>query len=147
MRWPFMMLWGVILLIVNLVLIGFIFYIILFRKSVARTQGAPAAIQDELAKKLNDGLSEVKTVFEKLETRSMDLSRYENGLRERQAILEELIVKAKASVNSPRREAQAEDIYSKALKMLKSGVPAGEIARSLGLLSGEAELLSSLHRS
>lgn len=142
-----MMLWGVILLIVNLALIGSIFYIILFRKPVARAAGAPLAVQDDLVKKLNDGLSEVKSVARKLESRSMDLSKYENGLKERQAILEELIVKAKASANSPKRENQAEDIYSKALKMLKSGVPAGEIARSLGLLSGEAELLSSLHRS
>lgn len=141
-----MMLWGVILLIVNLALLGSIFYIILFRKPVARTHGAPAAIQDELVKKLNDGLFEVKSVAQKLESRSVDLSKYENGLKERQAVLEELILKARASANSPRREAQAEDIYSKALKMLKSGVPAGEIARSLGLLSGEAELLSSLHR-
>jgi hypothetical protein len=141
-----MILWGVILLIVNLALIGSIFYIILYRKPVARAQSAPFAIQDDLVKKLNDGLSEVKSVARKLESRSMDLSKYENGLKERQAVLEELIVKAKASANSPRREAQAEDIYSKALKMLKSGVPAGEIARSLGLLSGEAELLSSLHR-
>lgn len=141
-----MMLWGVILLIVNLALIGSIFYIILFRKPVARAQVAPA-IQDDLVKKLNDGLSEVKSVAKKLESRSMDLSKYENGLKERQAILEELIDKAKASANSPQREAQADDIYSKALKMFKSGVPAGEIARSLGLLSGEAELLSSLHRS
>ncbi|MBI2400660.1 MAG: DUF2802 domain-containing protein [Deltaproteobacteria bacterium] len=141
-----MMLWGVILLIVNMALIGSIFYIILFRKPVARAQGAPAAEQDELVKKFNDGLSEVKTVFEKLETRSMNLSKYETGLRERQAILEELIARARASADSPRMEAQAEDIYSKAFKMLKSGVPTGEIARSLGLLSGEAELLSSLHR-
>lgn len=141
-----MMFWGVILLIVNLALIGSIFYIILFRKPVARAQGAPAAIQDELVKKFNDGLSEVMSVAQKLESRSVDLSKYENGLKQRQAVLEELIVKAKASANSPQREAQAEDIYSKALKMLKSGVPAGEIARSLGLLSGEAELLSSLHR-
>lgn len=141
-----MMLWGVILLIVNLALIGSIFYIMLFRKPVARAQGAPAVLQDELLRKLNDGLSEVKSVAQKLESRSVDLSKYENGLKQRQAVLEELIVKARASANSPQREAQAEDIYSKALKMLKSGVPAGEIARSLGLLSGEAELLSSLHR-
>lgn len=141
-----MMLWGVILLIINLALIGSIFYIILFRKPVARTNGGPVAVQEELVKKLNDGLSEVKSVARKLESRSMDLSKYENGLKERQAVLEELIVKAKASANSPQREAQADDIYSKALKMFRSGVPAGEIARSLGLLSGEAELLSSLHR-
>lgn len=141
-----MMLWGVILLIVNLALIGSIFYILLFRKPVAKAQGAPAVVQDELVQKLSDGIEEVKTVFEKLETRSVDLSRYENGLKQRQAVLEELIEKAKASMNSPQRDAGSEDVYSRALKMLKSGVPAGEIARSLGLLSGEAELLSSLHR-
>lgn len=142
-----MMLWGVILLIVNLALIGAIFYIILFRKPVVRAQGAPVAVQEKLVRELNNGISEVKSVAQKLESRSMDLSKYENGLRERQAVLEELIVKASVSANSPQREAHAEDVYSRALKMLKSGVPAGEIARSLGLLSGEAELLSSLHGS
>lgn len=142
-----MMLWGVILLIVNLALLGAIFYIIFFRKPVARTDHGASFVQDELVKNLNDGLSEVKSVARKLESRGLDLSKYENGLKERQAVLEELIVRARASANSPRMEAQAaEDIYTKALKMLKSGVPAGEIARSLGLLSGEAELLSSLHR-
>lgn len=141
------MFWGVILLIVNLALIGSIFYILLFRKPVVRAGAAPVAVQEELVRKFNDGISEVKSVAQKLESRSLDLSKYENGLKERQAILEELIVKAKASANSPKKEAQAEDIYSKALKMLKSGVPAGEIARSLGLLRGEAELLSSLHGS
>jgi hypothetical protein len=141
-----MMLWGVILLIVNLALIGSIFYILLFRKPVAKAQGSPAVVQDELAQRFSEGIEEVKTVFEKLESRSVDLSRYENGLKQRQAVLEELIEKAKAAATCPQREAGSEDVYSRALKMLKSGVPAGEIARSLGLLSGEAELLSSLHR-
>jgi hypothetical protein len=141
-----MLFWGLILLVVNLALAGSILYIMLFRKPVTRSQGASAAVQEELVMKLNDGLSEVKTVFEKLETRSMDLSKYENGLKERQMVLEDLIKKARASADSSQRASHSEDVYSRALKMLKSGVPAGEIALSLGLLSGEAELLSSLHR-
>jgi hypothetical protein len=141
-----MLFWGVILLIINLALLGSIFYIILFRKPVAGSSSVAAAVQDELVKRLNDGLSEVKSVADRFETRSVDLSKYENGLKERQLVLEDLIKKARASANSHQREAHSVDVYSKALKMLKSGVPAGEIARSLGLLSGEAELLSSLHR-
>lgn len=138
-----MVLWGVILLLVNLAFMGGILYIIFFKKPLQRAQGTPA-VPIELIKRLNDELAEVKGVARKLETRSNDLSRYENGLKERQIVLEDLISKAKASAAAP--QGGHEDIYSKALKMLKSGVPAGEIARSLGLLRGEAELLSSLHK-
>jgi len=136
-----MMLWGVILLVINLALIGSIFYIMLFRRPVRQ---AYPAVQDELVKKLNDSLSEVKTVFEKLEKKSVDLSAHEKGLRERQRALDELIARAKEAAG--RSGEQGDDVYSKAMKMLKSGVPAGEIARNLGLMNGEAELMSSLHR-
>ncbi len=136
-----MMLWGVILLVINLALLGSIFYIILFRRPVKH---AAPAHQDELVRKLNGRIDEVKTVFEKLEKKSVDLSMHEKGLKERQAALDELMDRAKAS--SRNKEEHGEDVYSKAMKMLKSGVPAGEIARRLGLMNGEAELMSSLHR-
>lgn len=139
-----MVLWGAILLTVNLALMAAIVYIIFFKRPLQKAQGAPS-VPIELIQRLNEELTEVKGVAKKLETKSVDLSMYENGLKERQAVLEDLIMKAKASTVSPRQEGH-DDIYSKAFRMLKSGVPAGEIARSLGLLRGEAELLSSLHK-
>lgn len=138
-----MVFWGVILLAVNLAFLAGILYIVLFKKPLQRAQGAPV-VPLELIKKLNEELTEIKGVARKLETRSTDLSKYENGLKERQMVLEELISKAKASAAA--HQEGHDDVYSKALKMLKSGVPAGEIARSLGLLRGETELLSSLHK-
>lgn len=139
-----MVLWGSILLILNLALMAAIAYIIFFKRPLQKAQGTPS-VPIELIQRLNNELTEVKGVAKKLETRSVDLSMYENGLKERQAVLEDLIVKAKASAGGPRQDGN-DDIYSKAFRMLKSGVPAGEIARSLGLLRGEAELLSSLHK-
>ena len=141
-----MMLWGVILLIINVLLLGALLYIMLFRKPVAKSRENVYGPPDELVKSINDGLSEVRSVARRLETRSEDLSRHENGLLEKQAALEALITRTIVSANSGSREPQDKDVYASALNMLKSGVPSSEIARNLGLLSGEAELLSSLHR-
>lgn len=88
----------------------------------------------------------VRSVARSLETRSSDLSRYEKGIIEKQAALEALISRTMASADCERKEPQDRDVYARALNMLRRGVPSSEIARNLGLLSGEAELLSSLHR-
>ena len=141
-----MMLWGVILLIINVLLLGALLYIMLFRKPAAKSRETAYGPPDELVKSINDGLSEVRSVARRLETRSADLSKYENGLNEKQAALEALMTRTIVSANSGSREPQDRDVYARALNMLKSGVPSSEIARNLGLLSGEAELLSSLHR-
>ena len=141
-----MMLWGVILLIINVLLLGALLYIMLFRRPAAKSQVNAYGPPDELVKSINDGLSEVRSVARRLETRSADLSRHENGLIEKQAALEALITRTMASANSERKGPQDRDVYARALNMLRSGVPSSEIARNLGLLSGEAELLSSLHR-
>lgn len=139
-----MVFWGAILLLINLAFMGGVLYIIFFKRPLRTSQGAPK-VPLELIKRLHDELAEVKGVARKLETRDADLSKYEKGLKERQAVLEELIRKAKASALHPQKEGH-DDVYSKAFRMLKSGVPAGEIARSLGLLRGEAELLSALNK-
>lgn len=139
-----MVFWGAVLLMINLAFMAGVLYIIFFKKPLKMSQGAPV-VPTELIKRLSDELTEVKGVARKLETRDADLSKYENGLRERQLVLEELITKAKASATHQHKEGH-DDVYSKAFRMLKSGVPAGEIARSLGLLRGEAELLSALNK-
>lgn len=136
-----MIFWGLILLMVNLAFLAGIVYIVFFKRPLARAQGAPSVPIDLLAR-LGDELKEVRGVARRLETRSADLTRYEAGLRQTEARLDELMRKASATGG-----ARDEDIHSRALSMLKSGVPAQEIARSLGLLKGEAELLTSLHRS
>lgn len=141
-----MMLWGVILLIINVLLLGTLLYIMLFRRPVAKSQVNAYGPPDELVKSINDGLSEVRSVAKRLETRSADLSRHESGLIEKQAALEALITRTIVSANSERKGPQDRDVYARALNMLRSGVPSSEIARNLGLLSGETELLSSLHR-
>jgi len=141
-----MMLWGVILLIINVLLLGALLYIMLFRRPAAKGRVNAYGPPDELVKTINDGLSEVMSVARRIETRSADLSRYENGLIEKQAALESLMTRTMSSANSGSKGTQDKDVYARALNMLKSGVPSSEIARNLGLLSAEAELLSSLHR-
>ncbi|MCC6501689.1 MAG: hypothetical protein IT362_00970 [Deltaproteobacteria bacterium] len=141
-----MMIWGVILLIINVALLGALLYILLFRKPVTRAQVKASGTPEELVKSINDGLNEVKSVARSLETRSADLSMYEKGLREKHAALEELIARTMSSVDARRVEGREQDVYARALNMLKSGVPSSEIARSLGLMSGETELLSALNR-
>lgn len=141
-----MMLWGVILLIINVGLLGALLYITLFSTRVARAQPDAHGAADELVKSINDGINEVRSVARRLETRNADLSRYESGLKEKHAALEELLTKALSSANTSREASRGQDMYARALNMLKSGMPSSEIAKSLGLLRGEAELLSSLNR-
>jgi len=138
--------WALILLTINIALLGVIVYIMLFSKRVLRAQAGSHGSEDVLVKSFNEGLDEMRAVARRLETRGAELSMRENGLREKHAALEKLLLRAMSPADGGRDSSRGKDIYERALSMLKSGVPSSEIARSLGLLSGEAELLSSLHR-
>jgi len=138
--------WALILLTINIGLLGTIVYIMLFSKRALRTQAALDGSEDVLVRSFNEGLNEMRTVARRLEARNAELSMHENGLREKHAALEKLLVKAMSPANDGRDASRGKDIYASALSMLKSGMPSSEIAKSLGLLSGEAELLNSLHR-
>lgn len=52
-----MMLWGVILLIINVLLLGALIYIMLFKRPAAKSQASAYGPTDELVKSINDGLS------------------------------------------------------------------------------------------
>lgn len=140
-----MWLWAVILLVIDMALMGGILYIVLFRKKVAR----PALPQAEAidAAEIKNELKAVKRAASRLEARSEEFERLGAGLKERQAALEALLRKAGAAQRADgAHQADDEDVYAKAVRMLRSGVPESEIARSLGLLKGEAQLLTALNR-
>lgn len=138
--------WALILLTINIGLLGAIVYIMLFSKRALRTQAGLQGSEDVLVKSFNEGLSEMRAVARRIEARNSELSMHENGLREKHAALEKLLINAMSPAHAGRDAVRGRDIYASALSMLKSGVPSSEIAKSLGLLSGEAELLNSLHR-
>ncbi|HBG46137.1 MAG TPA: hypothetical protein DDW94_04015 [Deltaproteobacteria bacterium] len=137
-----MFFWGAVLCGINIAFMCGIFYIVLFRRGAMRQPFSHTA-GDALLKELKNELSEVRKASFRL---GADIERYGKGLNERQAAIEDMIRKAQAVSAKPSRDDGGEDVYTRALNMYRSGIPAGEVARRLGLLTGEADLLSALKR-
>lgn len=135
-----MVIWAVILLAVNVAFMSGILYILLFRRgAMSRTPDLAAA--DARLAGLKNELDVVRRTASKL---GVDFECYASKLSEQQAEIEEMIGKVQAAGRA--EELHREDVYSKAVLMHRSGVPASDVAKSLGLLNGEAELLFSLKR-
>lgn len=140
-------LWAIVLLVIDMVLMGSIFYILVFRKPLV--PGIVNSVTDAaVSKELILELAAVKKLASNLDAKSVELREYEKRLKEKQRSLDEMLRSAQETVSlieSSGGDAK-QDVYSKAVRMLRTGTTAEETARSLGLLNGEAELLSALNR-
>ena len=135
-----MFIWAVILLAVNVAFMSAILYILLFRRGAVLRAADPSP-GEALLTELRGEINEVRAAASRLGT---DFERYGKRLIERHSEIEEMVMKVHAAGRDDGMH--REDVYSKALSMHRSGVPAADVARSLGLLNGEAELLFSLKR-
>lgn len=144
-----MNIWAFILLGVNFVFMAGIILIVLFRRGAAAPKSGLYTEAEKVLSEVRDELGEVRRAATRIDAAGVGLERFGKGLDQRQADLEQMLrglqpVAAKGSyIFSEKGD---EDIYEKAHKMYRSGVPAGDVAKSLGLLSGEADVLSSLRR-
>lgn len=145
---------AIMLLVVDMFLMGGMLYILIFRKNKTSrisflpepqnkrsVENPPALIAE-----LKEELESVRRIAAGLEKKRLDFEAYERALLEKNGRLESLVKKAEESASNmdmPLNQPD-EDIYSKAMKMLKMGIPANEVIRSLGVLSGEVELISAL---
>lgn len=136
-----MFIWAVILLSINVAFMSGILYILLFRRS-AMLRAADTTPAEALLAELRGELIEVRAATARLGT---DFEQYGNRLFQRQSEIEEMIGKVQAA-GRDGLQGLSEDVYSKAMRMHSSGVPSTDVAKSLGLLNGEAELLFSLKR-
>src|SRR3990172_949785 len=123
-----MFIWAVILLAVNVAFMSGILYILLFRRG-GMNRAPDSSMGDALLADLKKELNEVRAAASQLGSE-----------------IEEMIRKVQAAGREEDIQRLSEDVYSKALRMHRSGVPASDVAKSLGLLNGEAELLFSLKR-
>ncbi|MBI5454772.1 MAG: DUF2802 domain-containing protein [Deltaproteobacteria bacterium] len=142
-----MELWVIVLSAVDLALMGGILYIIAGKKTQQRPGPESAPSRDHI-KELESEITGIKRLSSELERKKAVFERHENTMDERTRRLDAAVKQAEDSAKKLEAlyvSERNEDMYSKAVRMLKSGTPADEVVRSLGLLNGEVDLISSLN--
>lgn len=144
-----MELWVIVLSAVDIALMGGILYIMSGKKTQQRLAPESTTVPAfDQVRELQSELSGIKTLSAELERKKAAFERHENTINERTRRLDAIVKQAEDSARKLEAlyvSERNEDMYSKAVRMLKSGTPADEIVRSLGLLNGEVELISSLN--
>lgn len=148
--------WWIVFLAFDIALMGAIFYILVFRKNRSRpathrvTAKVPA-VKDpapSILMELKEELDSVRKTAADLEKKRIELDAFDRGLRERYIRLDEMLKKAAESAKDIEviREGRAsEDTYCKAMKMLRMGHRVEDVVKNLGILNGEAELISAIN--
>lgn len=144
-----MELWVIVLSAVDLVLMGGILYIMAGKKTQQRLAPESATVPAlDQVRELQSELTGIKRLSAELERKTADFDRYEDTINERTRRLDTAVKQAEDSAKKLEAlyvSERNEDMYTKAVRMLKAGTPADEVVRSLGLLNGEVALISSLN--
>jgi hypothetical protein len=145
--------WWIVFLAFDIILMGAFFYILAFRKNMSRP--APSskipAVKDHapsILMELKEELVSVRKTAAALEEKRIELDAFDRGLRERYIKLDEMLKKAAESakeIEAFRDARSSEDTYSRAIKMLRMGQPVEDVVKNLGILKGEAELISAIN--
>lgn len=142
-----MELWVIVLSAVDLALMGGILFIMARKKTVQRPDPQPAPSRDHF-KELETEITGIKRLSTELERKKAAFERHEHTMDERTRRLDAIVAQAEGSAKKLEALYMSErndDMYSKAVRMLKAGTPADEVVRSLGLLNGEVDLIASLN--
>ncbi|HAO93648.1 MAG: hypothetical protein A2X93_01365 [Deltaproteobacteria bacterium GWC2_56_8] len=142
-----MELWVIVLSAVDLALMGGILYIMASKKILRRPGPDPAPSIDHI-KALESEISGIRRLSAELERKKAMFERHEDTMGERTRRLDAAVKQAEDSAKKLEARylsEKNEDMYGRAVKMLKAGTPADEVVRNLGLLSGEVDLMSSLN--
>lgn len=104
---------------------------------------------NELKAELLAGLKDVRRMTLNLEKKQLELEKNAKLVKDMSVRLEAAKKQAeeeKKEVNEMRLllSGDSGDNYSKAMKMIRLGIPDKDISKSLGILSGELELMNSL---
>lgn len=148
--------WWIVFLAFDVALMGAIFYIMAFRKNTFRGYASDAASGPQTLKgatpsilmELKSELAAARKTVSELEKKRAELDAFDGTLRGRYLKLDEMLEKAAESSKEIEviRDAHAsEDTYYKAMKLLRLGLPVDEVAKDLGILKGEAELISAIN--
>lgn len=142
-----MELWVIVLSAVDLALMGGILYIMARKKAPQRSAPAPAPSIDHI-KALESEISGIRKLSAELERKKAVFERHEDTMGERTRRLDAAVKQAEESAKKLEARylsEKNEDMYGKAVRMLKAGTPVDEVVRDLGLLSGEVDLMSALN--
>ncbi|MBE9527747.1 MAG: DUF2802 domain-containing protein [Proteobacteria bacterium] len=146
--------WVFILFVVDVAfMVGILFMLLSYRKSnkVAGTElamagGAPALTGEhhiEMMDKLKEELSAAESITKRLDKKRHDLEELEASLQTNKKAMDRVINRASAETRVPPRNWN--DDYEHAVSMLDAGASVDEVVEKFGLLSGEAELITSLN--
>ncbi|MBI5237663.1 MAG: DUF2802 domain-containing protein [Deltaproteobacteria bacterium] len=152
--------WGIALLAIDAALLAGILYVIIVRGGVKlsgtalnRQGGIDSPYKSEAALLMEEMKKEffgIRKNAAELERKWVDLDGYERIFDDRLKKIDSAIKKSE----DHRREAASRpasahpasgDAYSRAVRLLENGISAEEVIERLGLLKGEAELITALN--
>jgi hypothetical protein len=113
-----------------------------------RQEAGPGAEPRVLIKELKDELDAVKRTSAQFEKKQAVLEDYEITIRDRRRSLDRMIREVDKSVEDIRcssRDRDRDDVYKRAMEMIGKGTSVDRVMKSLGILEGEAELISALN--
>lgn len=146
--------WVFILFVVDVAfMVGILFMLLSYRKSskVAGTElamagGAPALSDErhvEMLDRLKEELSAAESITKRLDKKRHDLEEFEASLVVNKKAMDLAI--NRANVETRIQPRNWNDDYERAVGMLDAGATVDEVVEKFGLLSGEAELITSLN--
>lgn len=145
--------WTIALFVIDMGLMAAILYILAGRRPAFAHPGAEgldegqrhSSAPAELIERLKKELGSVRLVKKELDRKIHSLDSYEDALKGREKELKDLIMRARKTeggrADDQRKQAE---IYRAAIRMAGEGRSVEDIVKSLGMLRGEAELISSL---
>lgn len=137
-----MVYWSIFLLAADVLLVTGILYYLIAKKP---EQALPPAFSPHPS---GEGDGDYKRLAMEIKDKQKDFEAYEKRLIERQKKIDSLLDRVEESVRTKpdARNKDAMDVYTRAVEMMRRGVPSDEIMASLGISWGEAELISGIAR-
>lgn len=141
------------LFVADVILMAGIIYVLLRSRgkgaeaAVEAQDGGTAAGAPRFTQALDDEMSGLTDRAAELEKREAAIGLYENDIEQKRKRLDAIIKKAEEAakyVEAAGASRLSDDVYLKAMKMMNKGMDPEDVKRSLGLLNGEAELVSAL---
>ena len=137
----------------DMALMAGVFYV-LMRSREKKSEGIVTAQPDGptveaglLTQELKEEISGLRVIIAELEKRRTACELYENDIEQKRKKLDAIIKRAEDAakdIEAASSSRLSDDVYLKAMKMMKKGMNPDDVKRSLGLLNGEAELVSAL---
>ncbi len=115
--------------------------------SGGRRDAGPGAEPGILIGELKDELDAVKRTSAQFKEKQVVLEDYERTVMDRGRSLDRMIKEVDKSIEDIRCSSglrDTDDVYKRAMEMVGKGIPVDRVMKSLGILEGEAELISAL---